>query len=77
MAKHNLKYFFEVEFEDGTKKEIPLPDRLYYFNQQRSSYLISSLETLIEKEKITSKPLFITEKYKVIECEEYQIIIGL
>jgi len=26
MATHKLEYYFEVEFEDGTHKEIPWPD---------------------------------------------------
>lgn len=78
MATHKLEYYFEVEFDDGTRKELPWPDdRVYHFAAQKSTYLINWLETLIKKEKITAKPLFIREMYKVIESEEYQTVIGL
>lgn len=78
MATHKLEYYFEVEFDDGTKREIPWPTSgVYYFHQQKATYLTRWLEDLIEEEHITAKPLFITEKMQVIECEEYPTIIGL
>lgn len=78
MATHKLELYFEVEFDDGTKREIPWPDGgVYYFRQQQSSYLVSWLESLIEKEHITAKPLFIRESYKVVESEPWRIVIGL
>lgn len=78
MATHKLEYYFEIEFDDGTKRELPWYDsKVYYFKQQKDTYLINWLETLIREEQITAKPLFITEKSKVVECEEYRTIIGL
>ena len=78
MATHKVEYYFKIEFDDGTKRELPRYDsRVYYFNQQKDTYLINWLEILIREEQITAKPLFITEKARVVECEEYQTIIGL
>lgn len=79
MATHKLNYYFEVEFDDGTKREIPWPehDGVYYFEQQKSKYLVLWLERLIREENITAKPLFIREYDKVVECEEYKIMIGV
>lgn len=68
MATHKLEFYYEVEFDDGTKKEIPWPDdKVYHFTSQKGTYLIIGdwLETLIEKEGITAKPLFLREMYKV------------
>lgn len=78
MVTHKLELYYEVEFDDGTKREIPWPEHgVYYFHEQKSLYLVSWLESLIEKEHITAKPLFIRESYRVIECEPWQIIIGV
>jgi len=78
MAKYKLHYYFEVEFDDGTKRQLPWYDeKVYYFHQQKTQYLISWLERLIEEENITAKPLFIREFSKVIECEEYKNYIGM
>lgn len=78
MATHKLQYYFEVEFDDNTKMEIPISDeRVSYFFQQKSKYLIRWLENFIEENHITAKPLFIVEKFKVSECEPYDNIIGI
>lgn len=78
MATHKLQYYFEVEFDDGTKREIRWPDGgVYYFHQQKEKYLILWLERLMKEENITAKPLFIREYNKVVECEEYKIMIGM
>ena len=76
MATHKIRYTWICTFDDGTEKEIPFHES-YYFWEQKGKYLISWLEEMIEEENIVAKPLFITEKMVVEECEPYKIIIGL
>ena len=78
MATHMLETYWEVLFDDGTIKNIEFPKGgVYYFWEQERKYLVLWLEDLIEKSNITAKPLTITEKYRVVECEPYSIVIGL
>ena len=78
MATHMLETYWEVLFDDGTIKNIEFPKGgVYYFYEQEKNYLVSWLEDLIEKSNITAKPLTITMKYRVIECEPYEIVIGV
>ena len=77
MATHALKTKFLVTFDDMTKKELPLPSRLYYFNEQRNSYLIMALENFIKENQIEVKPLYIEEVEEIVEVEPYTIRIGL
>ena len=78
MATHMLVTYWEVLFDDGTIKNIEFPEGgVYYFWEQEKKYLVSWLEDLIEKSNITAKPLTVTEKYRVVECEPYQIVIGV
>ena len=78
MATHILETYWEVLFDDGTIKNIEFPEGgVYCFCGQEKKYLVSWLEDLIEKSNITAKPLTVTEKYRVVECEPYQIVIGV
>ena len=76
MATHKTHYIWICTFDDGTEKEIPWHN-CYCFWEQKEKYLILWLEKMIKKENIVAKPLFITEKMVVEECEPYKIIIGL
>lgn len=77
MAKHQLELAYRVVFDDGTKKNIPIPEEAYYFHEQKGKYLIKWMEGMMLEEDIKAKPLYIEEYYLVHECEEYQIIIGV
>lgn len=78
MATHKLETYWEVLFDDGTIKNLEFPEGgVYYFWEQENKYLVLWLEDLIEKSNITAKPLTITEKYRVVECEPYEIVIGV
>ena len=77
MAKHKLKMMWEVVFENGETRELEPPDIVYGFEGQKTQYLTLWLEDLIKKYSIESKPIEIREKRKVIECETYQIVLGM
>lgn len=78
MATHRLETYWEVLFDNGDIKIINFPEGgVYYFYEQKKKYLVSWLEWLMKKDNITAKPLTITEKYRVVECEPYKIVIGL
>lgn len=78
MATHRLETYWEVLFDNGDVKEINFPKGgVYYFYEQKNKYLVSWLEEMILKENITAKPLTITKKYRVVECEPYDIVIGV
>ena len=78
MATHRLETYWEVLFDDGSIKIINFPEGgVYYFYEQKKSYLVSWLEYAMKESNITAKPLTITEKYRVVECEPYKIVIGL
>ena len=76
MANHKLELAWDVLFEDGTIRELKIGQYWRYHGQEQK-YIIQWLERMIIEEGITSKPIEIKEKYKVIECEPYQIVIGL
>jgi len=76
MATHKLELAWDVIFEDGSVEELQFQN-CYYFADQKYKYLICWLEELIKEKDITSRPIEIREKYKVIECEHYKIVIGL
>ena len=62
---HRLDTVWEVVFDDGTTRELKY--RLCNcFDQYKKRYLVRWLEDLIEKENITSKPVEIREKMKVV-----------
>jgi hypothetical protein len=77
MVNHKIVKTWEVIFDDGSKRELEIPKRVYYFNEQKYSYLVIWLENLIEKYNIKSKPVEIKEVDKIVECEPYSISIGL
>ena len=77
MANHKIIKTWEVLFEDGSKRELETPERTYYFNEQKSKYLIVWLENLINKDNIKSNPIEIREINKIIECNDYNIVIGV
>ena len=77
MAKHKLEMIWEVVFENGEIRELEHSDRVYGFDGQKTQYLTLWLENLIKKYSIESKPIEIREKRKVIECEPYQIVLGM
>lgn len=78
MATHRLEAYWEVLFDNGDIKIINFPEGgVYYFHEQKKKYLVSWLEGLMKKDNITAKPLTITEKYRVVECEPYAVVIGV
>ena len=78
MATHRLETYWEVLFDNGDVKEINFSkEGVYYFYEQKNKYLVSWLEYAMKESNITAKPLTITEKYRVVECEPYKIVIGL
>lgn len=76
MATHKLHTYWEVLFDDDTTEIIEFRS-CYYFHEQKSKYLISWLEQLIQEKNIKAKPLEITEKTKIVECDQYNIVIGM
>lgn len=77
MATHKLYTQYIVKFEDGTERELEIPDKVYFFYEQKPNYLVMWMEYLIKKYDIKSKPISIKEVCTVQECEPYQIIIGV
>lgn len=77
MVNYKIVKTWEVIFDDGTKRELEVPERVYYFNEQKYKYLVLWLENLIEKYTIKSKPIEIKERDKIVECDPYNITIGL
>ena len=79
MATHELELAWDVIFEDGTIRELEIDstEEIYYFREQKYQYLVVWIEEMIKKYEITSKPVEIKEKMKVLECDPYQISIGL
>lgn len=77
MVNYKIIKTWEVIFDDGTKRELEVPERVYYFNEQKYKYLVLWLENLIEKYTIKSKPIEIKERDKIVECDPYNITIGL
>ena len=77
MANHKIIKKWEVLFEDGSKRELEIPERVYYFNEQKYQYLVVWLENLIQKYNIKSNPVEIREINKIVECENYNIVIGV
>lgn len=76
MAKHRLHKYWEVLFDDGTREIIEFRS-CYYFYEQKDKYLISWLEQLILEKNIEAKPIEMIEKSRIVECEEYKIVIGI
>lgn len=72
MATHRLETYWEVLFDNGQVGIINFPkDDVYLFYGQEERYLVPCLEQIMEENNITAKPLTITKKYRVIECEPY------
>lgn len=77
MATHKIAYELLVTFDDGTQRYLEIPERVYYYQEQKRAYWVRWIEELIEKEKITSKPIQIEEINRIFEVEEYRNIIGV
>ena len=69
---------FYAVFDDGSR--IKLLDNfsdMYYFWEQQYKYLLLSLQQKIEELCITAKPVRFEQVDKIVECEPYEIQIGL
>lgn len=77
MATHEIAYELLVTFDDGSKRYLEIPETVYYYQQQKRAYWVRWIEELIEKEKITAKPIRIEEINTIFEVEEYGNIIGV
>ena len=69
---------FYAVFDDGSR--IKLLDNvgdMYYFWEQQYKYLLLSLQQKIEELGITARPIRFEQVDKIVECESYEISIGL
>lgn len=77
-VKHNVVIEFYAIFDDGSR--VKLLDNLgdmYYFWEQQYKYLLLSLEQKIEELNITARPVRFEQVDRIVECEPYEIQIGL
>lgn len=69
---------FYAVFDDGSRvKLLDNVGDMYYFWEQQYKYLLLSLEQKIEELDITAKPVRFEQVDKIVECEPYEIQIGL
>lgn len=77
MVNHRFKVRLEVTFEDGGKRDLEIPDKTYYYAQQKHSYWAIWLEELLIKYDIKVKPVEIREVYEIVEVEPFNVVIGV
>lgn len=77
MSTIKITYELLVTFDDGSQRYLEIPERVYYYHEQKRTYWVRWIEDLIEKEQITAKPIRIEEVNNIIEVEPYNTIIGL
>lgn len=78
MMTHKIIHSWEVVFADGTARNLELTDNSHhYIEAQKYVYLLRDLEGLIYKYSISSEPIELREKLRVIKCEPYVSIIGI
>jgi hypothetical protein len=68
-----------VVFDDGTEQELEIPEKTYYYQQQKRTYWVRWIENLMLEKNIKAKPIEVKEINVVEECE-YDMnmnIIGL
>lgn len=79
MPTHKLENELILHFDDGSKQVLPFPkEHVYYYREQKHSYWIGWIEAFMrEHPEIKAKPIYVEEATKIVECEPYNIYIGL
>ena len=78
MATHTIETKLVIHFDDGSTQIMPTPARVYYYREQKYNYWVLWLEDFMDTHpEITAKPVSIEEVQTVVECESYQIHIGV
>ena len=69
---------FYAVFDDGSRiKLLDNVGNMYYFWEQQYKYLLLFLQQKIEELGITAKPVRFEQVDKIVECEPYEVQIGL
>lgn len=77
MVHHKFEYVVEVTFSDGSKRNLEIPEQVYYYAEQKRKYWAIWLDELITKYDITAKPIELCERFVIVECEPYRVIVGV
>lgn len=79
-AKHKIINRVKITFDDGETCYIPQEwiDNAYYYQSQKQKYWMRWLKTMLENNpEVTAKPIAIEEINAIVECEPYNIMVGI
>lgn len=78
--KHHYKIVYKlyIVFDDGTQEELPIPEKVYYYREQKYQYWASWVrEFMAKRPNYQKNPVRVIEVNEVIHTEPYSIVIGL